>query len=118
MAWVFLGYTPSHKVYRCLDLSTRKIIISRHVIFYETHFPFAASKAHSDSFDFLLQDILPVPPPSTSDNEAMMPQEDATNAGDPVGLDLAILWHGSALGCPWVPRPHRQPPPQAAWLLL
>ena len=91
---VFLGYPPSQKGYRCLDLSTRKIIISRHVVFDETHFPFAASKPQPDSHDFLLQDILPAPAPSTLDVERTRTLED--DAGDPVGLNPAILWHGAA----------------------
>ena len=38
---VFLGYPPRHRGYRCLDLDTRRIIISRHVVFDETTFPYA-----------------------------------------------------------------------------
>lgn len=38
---VFLGYPSNHRGYKCYDLSSRKIILSRHVIFYETQFPFA-----------------------------------------------------------------------------
>ncbi|KAL8153802.1 hypothetical protein V2J09_011562 [Rumex salicifolius] len=37
---VFLGYALQHRGYRCLDLETRKVIISRHVIFNENYFPF------------------------------------------------------------------------------
>jgi hypothetical protein len=40
---VFLGYPSSHKVYRCLDMATRCIIISRHVIFDESVFPSSAA---------------------------------------------------------------------------
>lgn len=39
---VFLGYPLNHRGYKCFDLSHRKIIISRHVIFDETQFPFAS----------------------------------------------------------------------------
>jgi hypothetical protein len=110
-ACVFLGYPPSQKGYRCLDLSTRKIIISRHVVFDETHFPFAASKPRPDSFDFLLQDILPAPaPPCPSD---LRRSRAADDADDPVGLDPAILWHGGAYRLPQAPR-QAAPAPAAA----
>jgi hypothetical protein len=33
---VFLGYPSNYRGYKCYDLSNRKIIISRHVIFDET----------------------------------------------------------------------------------
>lgn len=42
---VFLGYPSEHKGYRCLNLDTMKIIISRHVIFDESIFPFATQPA-------------------------------------------------------------------------
>ena len=54
---VFLGYPSSHKGYRCLDLDTHHIIISRHVIFDELTFHFACeSPVPDNSFDFLLDD--------------------------------------------------------------
>lgn len=37
--YTFLGYSPRDKGYKCLD-STGRIIISRHVVFHETKFPF------------------------------------------------------------------------------
>ncbi|GKA01699.1 putative RNA-directed DNA polymerase [Tanacetum coccineum] len=40
MKCVFLGYSPSHHGYRCLDISTERLYIARHVCFNEAQFPF------------------------------------------------------------------------------
>lgn len=37
---IFLGYSPQHSGYRCLNPSTNKINISRHVVFDDEVFPF------------------------------------------------------------------------------
>lgn len=42
---VFLGYDENRKGYRCLDKSTSKIYISRHVLFDENSFPFTNDRA-------------------------------------------------------------------------
>lgn len=41
---VFLGYSSSHLGYRCLDLESDRIYISRHVRFHESVFPFRKSE--------------------------------------------------------------------------
>jgi hypothetical protein len=53
---VFLGYSSDHKGYRCLDLHSNRIIISRHVVFDEAVFPFAdmsTSPQDPTTLDFL-----------------------------------------------------------------
>lgn len=37
---VFLGYPRGHKGYKLLNLATKQVFISRHVIFHEREFPF------------------------------------------------------------------------------
>jgi hypothetical protein len=46
---VFLGYSPEHKGYQCLEVSSRKIITSHHVLFDKFSFPFAHIKTPSSS---------------------------------------------------------------------
>jgi hypothetical protein len=39
---VFLGYSKPHSGYKCLDISSGRIYVARHVIFNETTFPFCS----------------------------------------------------------------------------
>nr|GEU91511.1 hypothetical protein [Tanacetum cinerariifolium] len=51
---IFLGYLSNHRGYRCLDLNTDKIIISRHVTLDETVFPYGSMISNnSPSYTFL-----------------------------------------------------------------
>ncbi|CAL8173518.1 unnamed protein product [Prunus armeniaca] len=44
-----LGYSLNHQGYKCLDLSTRRIYLSRHVLFDEDTFPFKELTSSLDS---------------------------------------------------------------------
>jgi len=60
-----LGYSSHHKGYRCLDMTSNRVIISRHVIFDEAIFPFAGHSSPPSvvNFTFLedLTDMVPAP---------------------------------------------------------
>lgn len=107
-ACVFLGYPSSHKGYCCLDLSTRRIIISHHVVFDETCFPFGLYSTRSlpSDLDFLLAGTT-APAPSTVPEQPHRAQAVLEELLD----DPAILFRGPVL-------PAREPaaaaPPQAA----
>ncbi|XP_071695889.1 uncharacterized protein [Rutidosis leptorrhynchoides] len=81
---IFLGYPSNHRGYRCLDLATNRIILSRHVTFDETSFPFGSmNPTQPPSYDFL-----DPPPnlfsrsfhlsPSTQPSETQPPSTEAT----------------------------------------
>nr|GEW59397.1 ribonuclease H-like domain-containing protein [Tanacetum cinerariifolium] len=51
---IFLGFPAYHRSYRCLDLETNKTILSRHVTFDETQFPYKSMTPSSPpSYTFL-----------------------------------------------------------------
>jgi hypothetical protein len=56
---VFLGYSSLHKGFKCLDISTGRIYISRDVVFDENCFPFA--DLHPNAGAQLRQEILLLP---------------------------------------------------------
>ncbi|KAJ9542459.1 hypothetical protein OSB04_028965 [Centaurea solstitialis] len=101
-ACVYLGPSTDHRGYRCLDLITQKVIISRHVVFDETHFPFPdfqprPSSEDYDSFDVddsppslsPIPDAVATPPESSNSNpsssaEPSQPPASATTSGHPM----------------------------------
>lgn len=52
MRCIFLGYPPDHQWYRCNDPSTDRVLVSRHVVFDETVFPFS-DPTLSEAYNFL-----------------------------------------------------------------
>jgi histone deacetylase 1/2 len=55
----FIGYSNMHKGYKCLDISTGRVYISRDVVFDETIFPFA--RLHPNAGARLRAEILLLP---------------------------------------------------------
>lgn len=43
VACVFLGYPPGQKGYKLLEISMKRVFVSRDVHFHENHFPFSSS---------------------------------------------------------------------------
>jgi hypothetical protein len=86
---VFIGYSPEHKGYRCLDLSTNRIVISRHVVFYEDCFPIAASPPLTNDIDFLFE-MEPVPSPIGICLPAGTPLVPATPVATPPHVTIVV----------------------------
>ncbi|GJZ59489.1 ribonuclease H-like domain-containing protein, partial [Tanacetum coccineum] len=68
---IYLGQASNHRGYRCLDLKTNKIIISRHVTFDETVFPYGSTQPALPPTYTFLDDILDITPPIIPSNPAV-----------------------------------------------
>jgi hypothetical protein len=55
---IFLGYNADHKGYQCFDLTTN-IVISQHVVFDETDFPFSVSPHLTNDLEIFMPDDSP-----------------------------------------------------------
>jgi hypothetical protein len=56
----FLGYNNLHKAYKCLDISTGRLYISRDIVFDETVFPFAALHSNAGAWLHAEIDLFPL----------------------------------------------------------
>jgi hypothetical protein len=107
---LFLGYSSDHKGYRCLDLTSHRIIISRHVVFDEDVFPLAGPSPPTD-LDSLHESDL-VSPSSQAPRLALLPA--------PCAASMPWLAHipapRAAPSTPPAPRaaPSTTPAPRAA----
>jgi len=90
------------------------VIISRHVMFDEANFPFAAAKPPPESLNFLVQGRPPTPAPSSSIERTRSASTDQSDLAD---LDPAIIWHGPVRHAPMAhvgPAPALHRPVQAS----
>ncbi|GJS33098.1 ribonuclease H-like domain-containing protein [Tanacetum coccineum] len=76
---IYLGQAFNHRGYRCLDLKTNNIIISRHVTFDKTVFPYGSTLPALPPTYTFLDDIPDIIPPAIPTNPAVqLPPEPIT----------------------------------------
>ncbi|KAL8161386.1 LOW QUALITY PROTEIN: hypothetical protein V2J09_012875 [Rumex salicifolius] len=103
---VFLGYALQHRSYRCLDLESRKVIISRHVIFDKSVFHFMTPYNSPTSDDS--EDPLPLFP---SDPTVFRPTTAPTAPAPRTTLRFGAHTYAPPTYYSRRPKPPANPPP-------
>jgi histone deacetylase 1/2 len=104
---VFFGYSSSHLGYRCFDIASHRIYISRHVRFHEHVFPFDNSEQIAKVSTTIpippatvtLPNLLNHPPPPTSINHPNSPQHTALPLQTATQPQLATIPWPSSHAC-------------------
>jgi hypothetical protein len=108
---LFLGYSPDHKGYHCLDLTSHRIIISRHVVFGEDVFPLAGFSPPTDLDSLLESD--PSTHPSKTPHLTLLPAPHAASPPSCAALTTPCLPHAAS-----TPPLTRLPGPRATLSIL
>jgi hypothetical protein len=115
----FFGYSSFHKGYKCLDIATGRVYISRDVVFYEDVFPFP--QFHPNPGAQLRSKILLLPPPLHNSYEGELVAVSRADSANPathvrgeefveenllaaLGLQISIV---DAVAGLWMAVPHQ-----------
>jgi hypothetical protein len=110
---LFLGYSPDQKGYHCLDLTSHRIIISRHVVFDEDVFPIAGSSPPTDLDSLLESD--PSTHPSQAPRLAPWPMLLAASPPSRVAPSTPLVPHAASTHpLALLPAPRAAPSPTPA----
>jgi hypothetical protein len=122
---VFLGYSFEHKGYRCLDLTMNRLLVSQHVVFDKSSFPFASSATPPNDLDSLflfsptVHAIAPPYPSSVAGTSETVAMPRATSAPPPVPHAAPAPTRPPTPRTTLGPRPRhaqpRRPRPRHAW---
>ncbi|KAI0523953.1 hypothetical protein KFK09_003317 [Dendrobium nobile] len=81
---IFLGYSDTQKGYKCLDPTTNRIAISRHVHFNESSFPFKHTASKEPPLESIRHPSLLIPVSTISNSDATTdPASRATHVPSP-----------------------------------
>ncbi|KAI0507213.1 hypothetical protein KFK09_013335 [Dendrobium nobile] len=104
MQCVFMGYSDMFKGYKCLDISTNKIIISRHLRFNEQFFSFHEQKAVSTPSSTNLSPFMLTPYSSSSIQQFTVPSNLKQNSVNTRQTDEPAIHQQTAVS-PILPEP-------------
>jgi hypothetical protein len=120
LAHVPVGYSSEHKGYRCLDLTMNRLLVSRHVVFNESSFPFASYGPPPDDLDSLFSSsptvhaIAPPYPSSVAGTSETVTMPGKAPAPQPMPRTAPAPQPTPRAAPTSTPTPHEAPVPQPA----